>query len=52
MKKFNVTGNCVSEKHYMVDISNKLEQIVEMIDEGEYFTINRPRQYGNTRNDY
>lgn len=47
-KKFNVTGTCVPEKHYMVDISDKLEKITVMIDEGHYFTINRPRQYGKT----
>ena len=27
MKKFNVTGTCIPEKHYMVDISDKLSQI-------------------------
>ncbi len=32
----------------MVDISEKLKQIEEMVDEGLYFTINRPRQYGKT----
>lgn len=32
----------------MVDISNKLEQIKELIDNEFYFTINRPRQYGKT----
>jgi hypothetical protein len=32
----------------MVDISGKLDQIVEMIDKGKYFTINRARQYGKT----
>lgn len=48
MKKFNVTGTCVPEKHYMVDISDKLSQIVCMIEDEEYFTINRARQYGKT----
>ncbi|MBF0224812.1 MAG: AAA family ATPase [Desulfobacterales bacterium] len=48
MKKFNYTGVCIPEKHYMVNISNKLSKIMEMIEEGEYFTINRPRQYGKT----
>ena len=48
LKKFNVTGVCVPEEHYMVDISNKLNQIENMVDEGLYFTINRPRQYGKT----
>lgn len=48
MKKFNVTGTCIPEKHYMVDISDKLSQIIGMIENEEYFTINRARQYGKT----
>ena len=48
MRRFNVTGVCVPEKHYMVDISDKLAQIKEMVDYGDYFTINRARQYGKT----
>ena len=47
-KRFNTTGVCVSRKHYMVDISNKLKEIKELIDNEFYFTINRPRQYGKT----
>ncbi|MCL1982717.1 MAG: hypothetical protein FWG53_06510 [Clostridiales bacterium] len=39
MRKFNVTGLCLASKHYMVDISGKLKQIMEMIDDGSYFTI-------------
>ena len=48
MRKFNITGLCVPKKHYMIDISNKLEKIIEMIESDEYFTINRARQYGKT----
>jgi len=48
MRKFNVTGVCVPTKDYMVDISGKLEQIMRLIDDGCYFTINRARQYGKT----
>ena len=48
LRRFNVTGTCVKEKHYMADISNKLDKIVELIEYGDYFTINRPRQYGKT----
>jgi len=48
VRRFNVTGVCVPEKHYMVDISDKLAQIKEMVDYGDYFTINRARQYGKT----
>lgn len=32
----------------MVDISERLQKIKELIDRGEYFTINRARQYGKT----
>lgn len=48
MKEFNVTGLCIPEKHYMVDISNKIDKISVMVDKGAYFTINRPRQFGKT----
>ena len=48
MRKFNVTGLCVQEEHYMVDISGKINKIMELINDGHYFTINRARQYGKT----
>ena len=28
-RKFNITGLCVPRKHYMVDISTKLDHIIE-----------------------
>ena len=36
------------QRHYMVDIYCKYEQVVRLIHEGEYFAINRSRQYGKT----
>jgi len=48
MKAFNVTGLCVPEDDYMVDISGKIRKIKELIDSRSYFTINRARQYGKT----
>jgi len=48
MKEFHVTANLVPGKHYMVDTTKKLDQIMKMIEKGDYFTINRPRQYGKT----
>ncbi|MCU0288897.1 MAG: AAA family ATPase, partial [Acidobacteria bacterium] len=49
MKKyFNDTGSCFPDEHYMVDISNKTTEIFGMIEQGHYFVINRPRQYGKT----
>ncbi|KEI98213.1 AAA family ATPase [Clostridium botulinum] len=47
-KRFNVTGTCIPEKHYMVDISDKLDSILKLVNNEEYFIINRPRQYGKT----
>lgn len=47
-KKFNVTGRCLPAQHYMADISKKLDHILGMVESGEYFAINRPRQYGKT----
>ncbi|GBU25383.1 hypothetical protein R83H12_02026 [Fibrobacteria bacterium R8-3-H12] len=48
MREFNVTGLCIPSQHYMVDISNKVSQIAAMVEKGQYFTINRARQYGKT----
>jgi phosphoenolpyruvate synthase/pyruvate phosphate dikinase len=48
MKKFNITGTCIPEKHYMVDISSKLDEITKLIENDEYFTVNKSRQYGKT----
>jgi len=48
MRYFNVTGTCVKHRHYMADTSNKLDQMIKLIEQEHYFTINRPRQYGKT----
>lgn len=48
-KKFHVTGNCIQDRHYMVDTGKKIDNITQdYIDQGCYFTINRARQYGKT----
>ena len=48
-KRFCITGTCIPEKNYMVDISGRIEKIVhDYIENGYYFTINRARQYGKT----
>ena len=47
-RKFNVTGACIPQYHYMVNLDSRLAQIKEMIDDGQYFCINRGRQYGKT----
>jgi len=47
-KKFNTTGLCMPEKHYMADISEHLHKIKEYVNEGNYFSIYCARQYGKT----
>jgi len=48
IKGFNTTGVCIPSRHYMVDLSECVAEIKKMVDAGEYFTINRARQYGKT----
>ena len=47
-KRFNITGRCIPNWHYTADVSKKLVQTCQLIEYSEYFTINRPRQYGKT----
>ena len=48
MRSFNTAGTCRPNEHYMVDITDRLEIIHKMVDKGDYFCINRGRQYGKT----
>ena len=48
MKRFNTTGTCFPEDHYMVDLTERIREIRRMVDQGDYFCINRGRQYGKT----
>ena len=45
---FNITGCCNPQEHYMVNLDSRLAQIKKMVDRGQYFCINRGRQYGKT----
>lgn len=47
-KFFNTTGSCDPDIHYMVDTTKIFLAVKELIDRGEYFTINRARQFGKT----
>lgn len=47
-RTFNVAADCKPGIHYMVNIQSKLDGIKDMVDKGQYFTINRARQYGKT----
>lgn len=45
---FNITGSCNPQEHYMINLDSRLAQIKKMVDAGQYFTINKGRQYGKT----
>lgn len=48
-RRFNITGLCTSQRHYMVRLDGRLKKIKEdLVDYGSYFVINRGRQYGKT----
>ena len=48
MKTFNTTGKCIPSLHYMVDISRQVEAAAQLVRDGNYFCINRGRQFGKT----
>lgn len=43
---FNTTAACIAEYHYMVDLSQRMEEVKKMADAGQYFAVSRARQYG------
>ena len=47
-RRFNITGYCNQKRNYMVDLTTRMNAIRLMIADGEYFVINRARQYGKT----
>ncbi len=47
-KRFNTTGTCVVDLYYMMNNSQKLREISDLVYRGKYFAINRPRQFGKT----
>ena len=48
-RRFNITGSCNPQRHYMVNLDNRLKKIREdYVEDGSYFVINRGRQYGKT----
>lgn len=48
-RRFNITGSCKPQRHYMVRLDDRIKKIKEdYVDESSYFVINRGRQYGKT----
>lgn len=48
MRKFNITGKIIPEQHYFVDPTPQIVKLTALVEEGSYFVINRPRQFGKT----
>ena len=45
---FNISGDCKPDLHYMVNIEDRLAEMEAMVERGDYFTVNRARQFGKT----
>jgi len=39
-KYFNDVGLCIPHRHHMVDTTQKINKIMQLIEAGHYFTIN------------
>lgn len=48
MRKFNTTGPCFPDEHYMLSAVDRLPGIRELVSGGDYFVIHAPRQTGKT----
>ncbi|MCI5122777.1 MAG: ATP-binding protein, partial [Candidatus Electrothrix sp. AUS4] len=47
-KKFNTTGPCLEERHYMLPPEQRLAEVRDLIDDHAFFVIHAPRQTGKT----
>ena len=47
-RKFNTTGPCFPDEHYMLPALDRLPGIRELVAGGNYFVIHAPRQTGKT----
>ncbi|MBK9262458.1 MAG: AAA-like domain-containing protein [Polyangiaceae bacterium] len=45
---FNTTGPCFPDEHYMLPPERRLGRVMELIDDGRYFTLHAGRQMGKT----
>ena len=45
-KWFNIGGPCNPAKHYMLSATERLPEVVSLIDKEQYFVVHAPRQSG------
>ena len=48
MKRFNTTGPCFPDEHYMMPALDRLPGVRELVAGGGYFVVHAPRQTGKT----
>ena len=48
MKKFNTTGPCFPDEHYMLPALDRLPGVRQLVAGGDYFVVHAPRQTGKT----
>jgi hypothetical protein len=46
--RFNTTGPCYPDEHYMLPPERRLVRAMELVDDGRYFTLHAGRQTGKT----
>ena len=45
---FNTAGPCIPGEHYMLPPERRLDRVMELIEDGKYFTLHAGRQTGKT----
>src|SRR5262245_31641778 len=45
---FNIAGPCIPGEHYMLPPERRLGRVMELIEDGKYFTLHAGRQTGKT----
>ena len=48
MKRFNTTGPCFPDEHYMMPALDRLPGVRDLVSRGDYFVVHAPRQTGKT----
>ena len=48
MKRFNTTGPCFPDEHYMMPALDRLPEVRGLVAGGDYFVVHAPRQTGKT----
>ncbi len=47
-RRFNTTGPCVPDKHYMLPAVARLPEVTRLIEDGDFFVLHAARQSGKT----